>query len=188
MIKKYRKKPVVIDAVEWTGDNLREIINFTGLHPSASRWTWKEYQEVVAKDGLKIFTLEGSHLASIGDFIIKGVKGEFYPCKPDILALTYEPVNKDSLSYQLAEALVDEICDDEMKHSAQYYDMIDKLQGLELTLESSINGEIDDQYLLKVINEIMIEVMSTPAEENFRPGVIKILRKLISDASGIKYE
>jgi hypothetical protein len=43
----------------------------------------------VKEEGLKIFTLEGSHLATIGDWIIKGVKGEFYPCKPDIFDQTY---------------------------------------------------------------------------------------------------
>jgi hypothetical protein len=89
---KYRKKPVVIEAIEWTGSNLREIIDFTGLHESARKWTWPEYEGVVARDGLKIFTLEGPLMASIGDFIIKGVNGEFYPCKPEIFAKTYEPV------------------------------------------------------------------------------------------------
>ena len=88
---KYRKKPVVIEAVEWRGDNLREVIGFTGWHPSASdKWTWGQYEEVVRTQGLKIFTLEGSHMATIGDMIIKSVKGEFYPCKPDIFAATYE--------------------------------------------------------------------------------------------------
>jgi len=91
MIKRYRKKPVVIEAIQWTGDNLAEIIQFIGLHESALKWTWAEYESVVAREGLKIFTLEGSHLASIGDFIIKGIQGEAYPCKPDIFAATYEP-------------------------------------------------------------------------------------------------
>jgi hypothetical protein len=90
MIKKYRKKPVVIEAIEWTGQNLREIIDFTGLHPSAKHWTWDEYESIVRVQGLKIFTLEGEHMATVGDFIIKGVKGEFYPCKPDIFEQTYE--------------------------------------------------------------------------------------------------
>lgn len=92
MVKKYRKKPVVIEAVEWTGDNLKEVIDFIGLHPSAKKWTWEEYEAVVKKDGLKIFTLEGNHMAAIGDFIIKGVHGEPYPCKPDIFEKTYEAV------------------------------------------------------------------------------------------------
>ena len=89
---KYRKKPVVIEAVQWTGDNLREIIDFTGLHESAKKWTWEEYEKVVALQGLKIFTLEGPLNASPGDYIIKGVQGEFYPCKPDIFEATYEQV------------------------------------------------------------------------------------------------
>lgn len=90
MIKNYKKKPVTIQAIQWTGDNLREVIDFTGLHESAHKWSWDEYQHVVNTQGLKIFTLEGSMMASIGDFIIKGVKGEFYPCKPDIFSATYE--------------------------------------------------------------------------------------------------
>ena len=87
----FRKKPVVISAVEWRGHNLREVINFTGLHESAEKWTWAEYEAVVKEKGLKIFTLEGPMMASVGDWIIKGVKGEFYACKPDIFAATYEP-------------------------------------------------------------------------------------------------
>jgi hypothetical protein len=90
MIQKFRKKPVIIEAVQWTGGNLEEIIRFVGLHESAQKWTWEEYQKVVATEGLKIFTLEGKMSASIGDYIIKGVKGECYPCKPDIFATTYE--------------------------------------------------------------------------------------------------
>jgi hypothetical protein len=89
---KFRKKPVVISGVEWKGNNLREIIDFTGLHESAQHWTWEEYEKVVAEKGLKIFTLEGSLHASIGDWILKGVSGEFYPIKPDILEETYERV------------------------------------------------------------------------------------------------
>ena len=92
MIKQYRKRPVVISAVVWTGDNLREVIDFIGLNPSAGEWSWEEYEQVVKIEGLKIFTLEGTHMATIGDYIIKGIQGEAYPCKPDIFAATYEPV------------------------------------------------------------------------------------------------
>ena len=89
---KYRKKPVVIDAILWTGCNLKEIIGFTGRHPSSGEWTWEEFEKVVATDGLKIFTLEGKMSADVGDFIIKGVEGECYPCKPGIFRKTYELV------------------------------------------------------------------------------------------------
>lgn len=75
----YRKKPVVIEAVQWTGCNLKELQNFVG---SASTYD----------EQLTIHTLEGDHVANVGDYIIKGVQGEFYPCKPDIFAKTYEAV------------------------------------------------------------------------------------------------
>lgn len=91
----YRKKPVVIEAIRYTGDNLREVINFTGKRPNWSRWfnTWEKYENHVKNNvGIfKIMTLEGAMSASPGDWIIKGVKGEFYSCKPDIFEATYEP-------------------------------------------------------------------------------------------------
>ena len=75
----YRKKPVVIEAVQWTGFNKEAILMFC----SAAFFDG---------DDLKIHTLEGDHLALIGDYIIKGVHGEFYPCKEDIFHKTYEVV------------------------------------------------------------------------------------------------
>lgn len=91
----YRKKPVVIQAVQWTGDNLYEVIAFTDGPPDIrsmhASMKWDEYRDLVARDGLMIFTLEGKMLANVGDWIIKGVKGEHYPCKPDVFAATYEP-------------------------------------------------------------------------------------------------
>ena len=84
-IKKYRKKPIVISAVQWTGENLKEVIDFIGLH----LLTKKKHE------GLKIFTLEGVLEATVGDFIIKGIKGEFYPCKPDIFMATYDETKEE---------------------------------------------------------------------------------------------
>lgn len=92
---KYRKKPAVIEAVQWDGDNLAEVIQFTGLHPSAQKWTWEEYKQVVASEGLKVFTLNGPVMVCVGEYIIRGVQGEFYPCKPDIFEQTYEPVEDE---------------------------------------------------------------------------------------------
>lgn len=77
---KFRKKPVVIEAVQWTGDNLSEIQQF--YKPDS----------ILIGDAIFIKTLEGNMLAGKFDWIIKGVKGEFYPCKPDIFEATYEPV------------------------------------------------------------------------------------------------
>lgn len=89
-VRRYRERSVVIFAIRWTGENLKDVVAFTGLHPSASKWTWEEYEEVVRKEGLKIFSPEGPHLASVGDWIIMGVAGEFYACKPEIFAAKYE--------------------------------------------------------------------------------------------------
>jgi len=78
---KYKKKPVVIDAVQFTGDNGDEISKFM------------QCQFPFLENGnLKIGTLEGVMTANPNDWIIKGVKGEFYPCKPDIFKTTYECV------------------------------------------------------------------------------------------------
>ena len=75
----YRKKPVVVEAIQWSR---------TGDHPKVSLW----------KDGHGwIKTLEGGHIVTPGDWIIKGVAGEFYPCKPDIFAMTYEPVTGEEV-------------------------------------------------------------------------------------------
>jgi len=97
MIKQYRKKPVVIKAIEWTGKNLEKVIEFTdGRHPeigtSHAGMAWECYCDLVSREGLHIYTLEGKLCASIGDFIIQGVQGEMYPCKPDIFKATYEEV------------------------------------------------------------------------------------------------
>jgi hypothetical protein len=81
---KFRKKPVVIDAIQWTGKNDVEIADFCmhALFAYAAN----------GRPSLTIGTLEGDHHASVGDWIIRGVKGEFYPCKPDIFEATYESV------------------------------------------------------------------------------------------------
>ena len=90
MIQKYRKKPVVIEAVIWDGRNFDEVMNFMQeFH--GNKVNYENAEEHAYKTGeLTIETLEGNHIASKGDFIIKGVKGEFYPCKPDIFEMTYE--------------------------------------------------------------------------------------------------
>lgn len=95
---KYRKKPVIIDAVEWTGDNHREMYDFLEFPMEAYKHsisaTGKNFEidHNRVEGGLIIKTLEGEHIASVGDFIIKGVNGEFYPCKEDIFKKTYEKV------------------------------------------------------------------------------------------------
>lgn len=80
---KFRKKPVEIEAWRWDG-----------VSTSSDRPTWLRGTDVTADHSeqvLRIKTLEGTMTASVGDWIIRGVKGEIYPCKPDIFAATYEP-------------------------------------------------------------------------------------------------
>jgi hypothetical protein len=78
---KFKKKPVVIEAIQWNGKNLIEVNNFS---------------DEVAFDQLSgdlyVYTLEGAMKVSINDWIIRGIKGEIYPCKPDIFVATYDPV------------------------------------------------------------------------------------------------
>lgn len=89
---KYRKLPVVIEAVEFLGFNNpnflpENLVELFGIKTDAS------YPPTSNKNGkLCIHTLEGDMTADIGDYIIKGVNGEFYPCKPDIFNKTYEKV------------------------------------------------------------------------------------------------
>jgi hypothetical protein len=78
---KFRKKPVVIEAFQWTGKERPQ--------------DWPEWATKVVLLGgrdLAVETLEGTMHADLGDWIIRGVKGEQYPCKPDIFYATYEPV------------------------------------------------------------------------------------------------
>ena len=81
-VRKFRKKPVVIEAIQYVGGNKQEIIDFTKGQASVN--TCYSY--------LTIPTLEGNHEADVSDWIIKGIRGEFYPCKPDIFEATYEEV------------------------------------------------------------------------------------------------
>jgi hypothetical protein len=80
---KYRKKPVEIEAVQWTGKNKEEIEAFCDI---------AEFYEFCDGATLQLIipTLEGDHYASPDDFIIRGISGEYYPCKPDIFEMTYE--------------------------------------------------------------------------------------------------
>lgn len=89
-VKHYRKKPVVITACELRPDTLDVVYEFLGI---TGKGCFHDCGHGIdPSDGkFKITTLEGIHSADIGDYIIRGVNGEFYPCKPDIFKKTYEP-------------------------------------------------------------------------------------------------
>lgn len=82
MPKKYVKKPIVIEAVQYTGKNQSEVADFASHQVCGA----------FGSDCLFINTLEGQMRADVGDYIIKGIKGEFYPCKPDIFEASYEEI------------------------------------------------------------------------------------------------
>lgn len=77
---KFRTKPCEIEAVQWTGENLTEILRFANT------------QNIDITSGVLIIkTLEGDMVASTGDYIIRGLRGGYYPCKPDVFHAKYEP-------------------------------------------------------------------------------------------------
>jgi len=87
----FRKKPVVIEAIHWDGTNPKEVHDFIGCNvPPFTPYS----HPIWAKSGIDIPTLEGHMVASVGDWVIKGINGEFYPCKPDIFEKTYDEVKE----------------------------------------------------------------------------------------------
>ena len=87
LVKKYRKKPVVIEAMQYLGgENYDQICDFVGKK-LLMEYCYTEQKIIVP-------TLEGEMRADKGDWIIKGISGEFYPCKPDIFEQTYDPVEE----------------------------------------------------------------------------------------------
>ena len=81
----YIKRPVVVQAIKYDGTNEKEVMAFLGPDYVAN--------SVATRDGaIFVQTLEGVVIASVGDFLIRGIKGEHYPCKPDIFQATYDLV------------------------------------------------------------------------------------------------
>ena len=94
MIKKYIKKPVQIEAIQLKEDNIIEVFDFldgANYKEIKSAEELEDFSKAMLEQGyVEIETLAGMMKASFGDYIIKGIKGEFYPCKPDIFQATYE--------------------------------------------------------------------------------------------------
>ena len=104
---KYRKKPVVIDAVQYIGTNREEVEAFVGKKLDCELESETAYE---AGQGPPIFsliieTLEGNHKAMPNDYIIRGVKGEYYPCKPDVFDLTYEKAEDNTKQLEVEDSV-----------------------------------------------------------------------------------
>lgn len=88
---KFRKKPVVIEATNWDG-TYNAMLEIKAMFPEMKTLSTEYHDGRNEVYRWKIETLEGGHYVSKGDWVIKGVKGEFYPCKPDIFVMTYDLV------------------------------------------------------------------------------------------------
>ena len=151
-MQKFVKKPVVIEAVEYNGANKKEIEAFVGKKLDTVYTELKEPLE------LKIPTLEGDMKASKGDYIIKGIKGEFYPCKPDIFKSTYNVVEDNNgilsegekrvrttfnvlslatvdIAKQLMAEAINLLSRDQNDVASYYYDSINTTQYRELSAD-----------------------------------------------------
>jgi hypothetical protein len=130
-VNKFRKKPVVIEA-----------FHYTGINDAFALGEWAKERGVFYWDDnnvLHVKTLEGEHIASDGDFIIKGIAGEFYPCKPDIFEKTYEPASQSEQGY--SEAEVKELLGKATIYSRPLTDFLlpDQTERLADFLASSLN-------------------------------------------------
>ncbi|OEC02128.1 hypothetical protein GY31_09275 [Lysinibacillus sphaericus] len=94
---KYRKKPVIVEAIQWKGDNWNEI----------DEWGCACAQ--TQDDEIWIPTSEGIIKASVGDYVIKGVQGEFYSCKQSVFVANYEEADKPSLLVKMEPSEIDEV-------------------------------------------------------------------------------
>lgn len=94
--EKYIKKPIAVEAVKVTDNNLEAVVIWCN---NAYPFGGNAYLSTARRSvpAIAIRTLEGVMTASVGDWVIKGVKGEFYPCKPDIFEATYEQLKKECL-------------------------------------------------------------------------------------------
>jgi len=112
MITKYRKKPIVVEATQWfkNGDHPEDnsginnwegkVVRFYRYPPTDGQVVCTKCGDVMRNHG-RIYTLEGGYMVCPGDWIITGIKGEYYPCKPDIFEETYELVEMKSASSDL---------------------------------------------------------------------------------------
>lgn len=125
---KYRKKPVVVEAIQWTGSNLEEVRNFVGSDLIEDYVELFDIKRELKKMlvSIAIDTLEGTMRVDYGDYIIKGIKGEFYPCELDIFKQTYDEViddNKKQKETYLSKYLKENNCSyEEFVKDQEMYD------------------------------------------------------------------
>ena len=159
---KYIKKAVVIDAIQVKANNFDRICDFMGCTPEQVLNPMSDIDEFGdSRDpylGVIIETLEGKMQANIGDMIIKGVKGEFYPCKPDIFKATYDKAPQD---YQ-----------DRMK--MEHYELNERWNKLGAFFQTAAYGNLNDKQkaLLEAQHKAMAEYRKVLEERIKLEGIV----------------
>ena len=159
---KYTKKPVTIDAIQVKANNFDRICDFMGCTPEQVLNPMSDIDEHGdSRDpylGVIIDTLEGKMTANIGDMIIKGVNGEFYPCKPDIFAKTYDKADTD---YR-----------DRMK--AEHYELNERVNKLGSFFQTAIFGNLPDEKkeLMRQQHEAMRKYLDVLGKRCALEGIV----------------
>lgn len=159
---KYTKKPVTIDAIQVKANNFDRICEFMGCTPEQVLNPMSDIDEHGdSRDpylGVIIDTLEGKMTANIGDMIIKGVNGEFYPCKPDIFAKTYDKADTD---YR-----------DRMK--AEHYELNERANKLSSFFQTAIFGNLPDEKkeLMRQQHEVMRKYLDVLGKRCALEGIV----------------
>ena len=159
---KYTKKPVTIDAIQVKANNFDRICDFMGCTPEQVLNPMSDIDEHGdSRDpylGVIIDTLEGKMTANIGDMIIKGVNGEFYPCKPDIFAKTYDKADTD---YR-----------DRMK--AEHYELNERVNKLGSFFQTATFGNLPDEKkeLMRQQHEAMRKYLDVLGKRCALEGIV----------------
>ena len=162
---KYRKKPVVIDAMQYGPYTAPTLEMSCFLYGAGASW---------GPEGITIPTLDGPHLARVGDFIIKGIAGEFYPCKPDIFEATYEQA--DGPAADRIEELEKELADQVSLRNDQCrrkLEALSRAEAAEAKLEKAVEWfkkldrrgdtlEFFDPFVHKVVTAALAELEQGP--------------------------
>ena len=159
-MQKFVKKPVVIEAIQYDGTNITEIESFVGEKLSTIMSSVEDTQLVIP-------TLEGDMKVSKGDYVIKGIKGEFYPCKPDVFEKTYDVVEDGVRPQTFGEKAVgitfnpsgsDEVYEAKML-AAKQIDLLEKVH-IKLTNDSANTTWIRNVLRTQAFNALISAQMA----------------------------
>lgn len=167
----YRKRPIVVQAIHYTGGNLDAVARFAGTAAKVAPARLPGPGRGV-HEGIKITTLEGVMTASVGDWVIKGAAGEFYPCKDAIFAQTYEPAAEPGE----AESPVIEII--ERRRPGE---ITGQAAGIIVPNDVRING----QSLLASDDPITVHQMDFPATGAVKVTLTLYARRLVVQAEDV---